>query len=148
MSRAPAPSPARSSGASRSCPSSSSSVRCSRARASRPSRQRITFAERAEVSAARTRVSAATVDPYAIGYDHHGDSPVRFGLSQTLLVVCAVLAGCGGATDCPALSVDMQSLAAKASSMELDVYDATASCDGNDIAAGAPAPLVSRTLGG
>jgi hypothetical protein len=42
----------------------------------------------------------------------------------------------------------MQSLAAKATSTQLDVYDATASCDGNDIASGAPAPLVSRTLGG
>jgi photosystem II stability/assembly factor-like uncharacterized protein len=42
----------------------------------------------------------------------------------------------------------MQSLAAKATTMQLDVYDATASCNGNDIANGAPAPLVSRTLDG
>ncbi|MCA1663948.1 MAG: hypothetical protein LC659_06735 [Myxococcales bacterium] len=42
----------------------------------------------------------------------------------------------------------MQSLAAKASSIELDVFDQNAACDGNDVAAGAGAPLVSRTLTG
>ena len=65
-----------------------------------------------------------------------------------LVLASSALVGCGGSGDCPALSIDMQSLAAKATSMQLDVYDATASCDGNDIANGAPAPLVSRTLGG
>jgi photosystem II stability/assembly factor-like uncharacterized protein len=63
-------------------------------------------------------------------------------------IVSALLAGCGGSGDCPALSVDMQSLAAQASTIELDVFDASATCDGNDVAAGAPAPLVSRTLSG
>src|ERR1700749_4037750 len=66
----------------------------------------------------------------------------------TLSLLCAAVAGCGGGADCPALSVDMQSLAAQASAIDVDVYDATASCNGNDIAAGAPAPVVSRHVEG
>ncbi|HEY2743361.1 MAG TPA: YCF48-related protein [Polyangia bacterium] len=62
--------------------------------------------------------------------------------------MAAALAGCGGGGDCPALSIDMQSLAAQASAVDVDVYDASASCDGNDLAGGAPAPVVSRHIEG
>ena len=62
--------------------------------------------------------------------------------------MAAAFAGCGGAADCPSLSIDMQSLVAQASAIDVDVYDATAACDGNDIAADAPAPVVSRHIDG
>jgi photosystem II stability/assembly factor-like uncharacterized protein len=73
---------------------------------------------------------------------------VRLACLSFAVLTSAAFLGCGGSADCPALSIDMQSLAAKASTMQLDVYDQTASCDGNDVAQGAPAPLVSRTLDG
>ena len=69
--------------------------------------------------------------------------------SSWLLVVAAALAGCGGGADCPGLSVGMQSLAAQASRSDLEVCDATgaaATRAGNDIAGGAPAPVLTRTL--
>ncbi len=65
------------------------------------------------------------------------------------LALCVALVGCGGSGgDCPALSPGMQSLAAQAASIDLEVFDASASCAGNDVAADAPAPLVTRTLVG
>ena len=65
-------------------------------------------------------------------------------------MLSCVLAGCGGGGDCPALSIDMQSLAAKAARVDLEIFDAAqnASCSGNDVAADAPAPLVTRSLDG
>jgi len=62
--------------------------------------------------------------------------------------VVVAVAGCGGGDACPSLPVDMQSLVAHAASVEFAVYDATASCDGNDVAVGASAPLVERQLTG
>jgi photosystem II stability/assembly factor-like uncharacterized protein len=59
-----------------------------------------------------------------------------------------MLHGCGGDRACPALSLDMRSLAAQATSIELDIYDAAAGCDGAEVARGAPSPLVSRHLEG
>lgn len=72
---------------------------------------------------------------------------MRRSYTLAALLVIAT-SGCGGGNDCPALSIDMQSLAAQASTIEVDVFDGSASCDGNDVAAGAAAPLVSRTLTG
>lgn len=63
-------------------------------------------------------------------------------------VVSCALAGCGGGGDCPTLSLDMRSLAAQAARVDLEIYDAAASCAGNDVAADAPTPLVTRTLDG
>jgi photosystem II stability/assembly factor-like uncharacterized protein len=63
-------------------------------------------------------------------------------------LLCATLTGCGGGGDCPALSVGMQSLAAQAAALDVAVYDSSTSCDGNDVVAGAPAPLVSRHVDG
>ncbi|HEX9105307.1 MAG TPA: hypothetical protein VF997_24020, partial [Polyangia bacterium] len=65
-----------------------------------------------------------------------------------VLLFGAALAGCRGGGDCPALSLGMQSLAAQATSIDLEVFDASASCSGNDVAADAPPPLVTRTLDG
>lgn len=64
------------------------------------------------------------------------------------LVAGAALAGCGGGGDCPTLSLDMQSLAAKAARVDLEIFDSTASCYGNDVGADAPSPLVTRSLDG
>jgi hypothetical protein len=63
-------------------------------------------------------------------------------------IVCAAFSGCGGASDCPALSLDMQSLAARATTIDVAIFDSSTSCDGNDVAAGAPAPLVTRHVDG
>ncbi|MGZ3428329.1 MAG: WD40/YVTN/BNR-like repeat-containing protein, partial [Polyangia bacterium] len=63
-------------------------------------------------------------------------------------IACATLAGCGGSSDCPALSLGMQSLAARASTIDIAVFDSSASCDGNDVAAGAPAPQITRHVDG
>jgi photosystem II stability/assembly factor-like uncharacterized protein len=69
---------------------------------------------------------------------------LRLAVASVLLA----LSGCGGAADCPALTLDMQSLAARASAIDILVYDSAAQCGGNDVAAGAGAPLVSRHLDG
>jgi hypothetical protein len=64
------------------------------------------------------------------------------------LLLSAAVAGCGGGGDCPALTLEMQSLAAQATAMDINVYDASTSCAGNDVAAGAPAPLLNRHVDG
>jgi len=69
-------------------------------------------------------------------------------LCSVVVLTSAAVLGCGGGDGCPALSLDMQSLAAQAAAIDVDVYDANAACDGNDIAAGAPDPIVSRHLDG
>ena len=66
------------------------------------------------------------------------------------LVLLAMTVACGcssGAGSCPTLPPAMASLAAQAASIALAVYDSTASCDGNDVAAGAPAPVSERQVG-
>ena len=69
--------------------------------------------------------------------------------TSLVALLLVVVAGCGNGGDCPSLSVGMQSLAAQASSIDLAIFDgASTSCAGNDVAQGAPAPLVTRTLGG
>jgi photosystem II stability/assembly factor-like uncharacterized protein len=66
-----------------------------------------------------------------------------------MLALCtAAVLGCGGSATCPALSIDMQSLAAQASAIDVDIYDASVSCDNNDVSARPPSPLVSRHLDG
>ncbi|MDB4966308.1 MAG: hypothetical protein JWN44_1997 [Myxococcales bacterium] len=71
-----------------------------------------------------------------------------FAAYLPLAIVLSALPGCGGASDCPALTLNMQSLAAQASAVDILVYDSTSRCGGNDVAAGAAAPVVSRHLDG
>ncbi len=71
--------------------------------------------------------------------------------ARVVSLVCLFVAasGCGGrSSGCPALSASMQGLAAQAASIDLEVYPSAAVCDGNDVAAGGPAPLVSRRVDG
>jgi photosystem II stability/assembly factor-like uncharacterized protein len=70
-------------------------------------------------------------------------------LLRSLALLALILAcGCDGGGDwCPALPPEMASLAAQAASIDVLIYDATASCDGNDVAAGAPAPVSERHVG-
>lgn len=70
-------------------------------------------------------------------------APLRALVVSSLTVV----AGCGGAAACPPLLPAMGSLAAQAAAVEIDVYDDSATCDGNDVA-GAPQLLLTRRSDG
>src|SRR5690348_9184123 len=72
---------------------------------------------------------------------------MRSARAHACLLGCiAMIASCGGGSDAPCMSTGaMSDVLPRAQLVRLDVYDASAHCDGARVADGAPPPSLSKS---